>query len=114
MPRLPGHWLGQMTGPGQLDLTWLVWAGSNSAQTKIKRKKLRRMVLVPGPNQPNLFWAKGVFGKIHLYILSFLFHPFLFCYLAKQVFSYIKNSENICGPSLIYLWFLCIFLDILL
>jgi hypothetical protein len=52
------------------------------------------MDLVPGVNQSNLFWAQGMFGKTQLYILSFLFYPFLFCYLVKQAFSDIKKFRK--------------------
>jgi hypothetical protein len=57
------------------------------------------------PNQLNLFWVKGVFGKTHLYAQPLLFHPFLFWYLAKQSFLNIKKiQKKICGPLWIYLW----------
>ena len=35
------------------------------------------------PMQLNLYWVKGLFGKKNLYALPFLFHSFLFWYLAK-------------------------------
>jgi hypothetical protein len=43
------------------------------------------------PARLNLFWAKSVFDKTHLYALFFYFSPLLFWYLVKHAFSNIKK-----------------------
>jgi hypothetical protein len=44
--------------------------------------------------KPNLFWAKGVFGKTHPYAFPFLFHPSSFWYPTKKTFLNIKKFQK--------------------
>jgi hypothetical protein len=59
-----------------------------------KNRKKAEVGLGLGPSRPNLFWAKGLFGKTHPYANLLYFFSHLFWYLAKRALCNIIKFQK--------------------
>ena len=87
----------------------LAWGSELAGLVRSNKKKNKKRIAEVGiglglrPSWPNLFWAKGVFLCLTLFIL----HSFFYISGQMSLFWITENSRKFRGSSLIYLWVSC-------